>query len=354
MTRIAIVAPRNMCFSPRGATSIDLHIHETVRWSRYRDAITVFAEEVGDPFTDVPVRFWKRDGGIASIRALLAGHDPTLVVVHQHLPTASALARDLDAPVVLVRHNFQKRPRNAVQRFFKRRQIGRLAGIAFVSECCRADFEESWPEFSRPTRLLPNGIDSEVWRPAPEKEKIVLFVGRMAPEKGALEAARAMTQALDGNPGWQGVFITVGAPEHPDYARQVSEALGRAGDRITRLSDIPHAEVCRWMGRAAISLAPTQNREPFGRVAVEALACGAVLIASAQGGFVEIVGDAGVLLEDPSAENIASALARLIGDDKERARLSAEGRARVTPRYDLSSTVAAFDSFAERFVPAQS
>lgn len=350
-----MVAPRNMRFSPSRATSIDLHIHETVRWSRYRDSITVFAEEVDDPFTDTAVRFWPKGAGTAQIRKLVEAYDPTLVVVHQHLPTASALAGAFrDVPVVLVRHNFQKPPRNRLSGFFKRRQMNRLAGIAFVSECCLDDFKRVWPDIRVPTSVVLNGIDSAAWHPAGLKDPVVLFVGRLAPEKGALEAAEAMVGTLLDRSGWQGVFVASSAPEHPEYALRVKSVIAGSGGRIGLLSDIDHDAVRALMSRAAISLAPTQNREPFGRVAVEALASGTVLIASASGGFVEIVGKAGILLDEPNADNIAAALGRLIDDDAERNRLSVAGRAQVTPRYDLSRTVATFDALAARLLPAAS
>lgn len=343
-----------MRFSPVQATSIDLHIHETVRWSAYRDRITVFAEEVEKPFTDVAVRFWPKDAATPQVSRLVAESAPTLIVVHQHLPTATALVKACPGvPVVLVRHNFQKPPRNVVSRLLKQHQFNRLAGIGFVSECCKEDFAQVWPGVRTPTHVVLNGIDGSLWQPAARKDPIVLFVGRMAPEKGALEAAEAMASTLCGTGGaeWRGIFITTDAAEHADYARQVRSVIGKAQGRIELLSNLCHDDVRHWMGRASISLAPTQNREPFGRVAIEALASGTALIASARGGFKEIVGEAGVLLDHPTADNIATALHRLMADGNECARLSEAGRNRVIPRYDLSRAAATFDALAKPLLP---
>jgi hypothetical protein len=73
---IAVVAPRNMRFSPAGATSIDLHIHEAARWSGRRKSIVVLAEETAAPFDDVPVRLWPRGAGWRGPAGLLRALRP--------------------------------------------------------------------------------------------------------------------------------------------------------------------------------------------------------------------------------------------------------------------------------------
>ena len=269
------------------------------------------------------------------------------MVVHQHLPTAARLARAFaPLPVALVRHNFTKRARNLISSWRKHRQIDTLAGIAFVSQCCRTVFGTEWPDVSVPLYVTPNGIDQGLWRPG-EKAQEVVFVGRLAPEKGVLQAAEAVARVLPGRPGWRGRFILDTKAAEPRYRDRVMAALASAGDRIEVLQNLPHGAVRQHMARAAIALAPTQNAEPFGRVAIEALASGAALIASRAGGFVEIVDDAGVLLETPSTENLALALDRLIGAPDLVARLGAAGPRRIAGRYDLASAAEAFDLMVE-------
>ena len=101
------------------------------------------------------------------------------------------------------------------------------------------------------------------------------------------------------------------------------------------------------------ALAPTQNAEPFGRVAIEALASGAALIATRRGGFVEIVGDAGILIDPPTATGIAAALEPLMADAGLRERLAGLGPGRVAGRYDLASAAAAFDAMVDALAPAR-
>lgn len=345
---IALVAPRNMRFSPASATSIDLHIHETARWSRFSDNIVVFAEEVEAPFADVRTRFWPKGRSKGHLERLLREAAPSLIVAHQHLPTASRLAAKFrDVPVALVRHNFQNPPRNLISGFWKRISLNRLAAIAFVSERCRESFEAYWPGLKPPVHVTPNGVDSRLWQADCEKQPILLFVGRMAPEKGVLEAALGVEAALAPRPDWRAAFVLAANGDGDPYAHAVNQVLGRLGSRVDVVLDAKHAEVRDWMARSAIAVAPTQGEESFGRVAVEAMASGTAVVVSRASGFVEVVGEAGVLLDQPEPREIARSLGELMDDPVRRDALSRAGRRRVEERYDLRRSVMAFDRMAE-------
>jgi len=351
---IALVAPRNMRFAAHSATSIDLHIHETACWSAFRDNIVVFAEEIDRPFGDVRTRFWPKGKPKGHLERLLAEEAPDLIIAHQHLPTAARLAaRFAQVPVALVRHNFQRPPRNRFSAFLKRLSFARLAGIAFVSQRCRDQFELDWPGITTPRYITPNGVDSTLWRPAPEKEDVALFVGRLAPEKGVLEAAEGLERVLASRPGWRAQFILASGNADGAYVQAVMAAIGRMGARAEVVVDAPHAQVRDAMARCAIVVAPTQGEESFGRVAVEAMASGAALVASRASGFIEVVGKAGVLLERPDAPHVAESVGRLIDHPDERRALSHAARQRVESHWDLSRAALAFDRMATTLLTGQ-
>lgn len=344
----AVVMPRRMCFSPSGATSIDLYAHEIARTSRHAGSMTVFAERTEDPFDDVRTRFWEPGASKAARAKLIASSRPGIVVVHQHLPTAVDLARRLKGmPVALVRHNFVKPPGGAIARWRRRNQFGQLAGLGFVSLCCRDAFRSDWPDVALSLFVTPNGIDTAAWRPAAKKRRRIVFTGRLTPEKGVLETVRALRTVLARHAEWDAVLTLATAPRTDGYDEDVRAAIAAMGGRVTVLENLPHAEVRPIVAEASIAIAPTQTAEPFGRVAIEALASGTVLIATRRGGFVEVVHDAGILIEPPSAEAIADALEGLIADPARRARLAELGRARIAGQYDLASAAAAFDSMID-------
>ena len=67
-----------------------------------------------------------------------------------------------------------------------------------------------------------------------------------------------------------------------------------------------HPEVLAAMARAAIVVVPSRWAEPFGLVALEALASGAALICSPRGGLPEVAGDAAVYADPDQPTEIAA------------------------------------------------
>lgn len=70
-------------------------------------------------------------------------------------------------------------------------------------------------------------------------------------------------------------------------------------------------------------------RESFGLALLEAMACGCPVITSQRTGCVEAAGDAALLVDPRSVEEIAAAMRRLIEDEELRRRLRELGLKRV-------------------------
>jgi glycosyltransferase involved in cell wall biosynthesis len=91
---------------------------------------------------------------------------------------------------------------------------------------------------------------------------------------------------------------------------------------------------------ADVVVQPSQLFEPFGLVAVEAMACGRPVIASELPGVRRVVTDAGggVLTPPGDPEALADAIDRLLEDGALRRRLADAGRIGVEQRYDAART----------------
>ncbi len=111
-------------------------------------------------------------------------------------------------------------------------------------------------------------------------------------------------------------------------------------DMLARIRSAGLEEIVRWQPFMAdmdavwsatdIALAPSTDPEPFGRVAIEAMARGLPVIAASHGGLVEIVvdGETGRLFEPGSAAALADALAELAASPALRQRCGEAGRRR--------------------------
>jgi glycosyltransferase involved in cell wall biosynthesis len=161
---------------------------------------------------------------------------------------------------------------------------------------------------ARDVRWIPNGVEipTEVGDEAEPPE--VLFVGRLAPEKGIQELAEAT----------RGLNLVV------------------AGDGPLRsllpgaLGFVPHEEVERLLARAAVFVLPS-HREGLPTALLEAMAHGCAVVATPVGGIPSLVEDGrtGLLVPPGDAGALRAAVERLLADRALRRRLGDAARARV-------------------------
>jgi hypothetical protein len=167
-----------------------------------------------------------------------------------------------------------------------RRSLRRAAHVCFGSRATAAEILVETPELEGRTSVVYPGLAPGFGPgPAPEREPYVLHLGSTDPRdntKAAREAARLA-----------GVELVV---------------VGEAG--IGRVSDTELVDLYRG---ASAYLDPTLY-EGFGYGVLEAMACGAPVVASDRTSIPEIVGDAGLLCDPTSPEELAAAVRRIFDE----------------------------------------
>lgn len=151
-----------------------------------------------------------------------------------------------------------------------------------------------------------------------EKGDYFVFLGRMAPEKGAHRAIAAAREA--------GVRLLIAAKmqeraERAFFAKHIEPMLG---DDVVYLGEVSADEKFELLGRARALVNPIRWAEPFGLVMIEALACGTPVVAFPEGSAPEIVqhGVTGFLGED--VHELAACMRRIDEIDRSTCRLAAE------------------------------
>lgn len=141
-------------------------------------------------------------------------------------------------------------------------------------------------------QVIPNGVDPEAlgvngWRgPAPlSVSPVVLFLGRLVPEKGVQDLIRALPLVAERVPGVQAVLCGQG-PYKAELER-LAEETGIAG-RVRFAGFVDGAGRNRLLQEAGVAVFPS-HYEPFGIVALEAMAAQIPVIVGDTGGLGEVV-----------------------------------------------------------------
>jgi len=144
-----------------------------------------------------------------------------------------------------------------------------------------------------------------------------------------------------------------GVHRETDYVRKVRDLaqslISSRNARIRFLGYIHHdKELPAWFQRATVCASPSLFQEPFGLVNVEAMACGTPVVGSNRGGIPEVLGNAGVLVNPEDEEELATALANILGSPDYRASLGRAAYQRCRQMFDWDIIAPRWASFLEQ------
>ncbi len=183
--------------------------------------------------------------------------------------------------------------------------------------------------------VIPNGIDPEDLRPqdpaelerlrgefADPDQKLVLLIGRLVYEKGFQLALEAMPKVIEDVPGTR--FLVAGSGTHEAELHKQAEELG-LGEHGTFLGWIGDDVLHSLYAIADLTVVPSIY-EPFGLVALEAMASGCPCIVADTGGLREVVPheEVGLRFRPRDPEALAEVAIRVLSDDELGRRLVAE------------------------------
>jgi D-inositol-3-phosphate glycosyltransferase len=271
---------------------------------------------------------------------------PDVVHAHFWMSGLAALraARPLGIPVVetfhalgVVKRRYQgSHDPSPARRLWLERVIAHT--VDAVAATSREEVEELERCGARPrcVEVVPCGVDTDLFRgdrPAEHGgDGRLLVLGRLVERKGIDDVIRALPLLPDAR-----LLIAGGSgrPDDPHAHRLATLALELGvSERVTLLGPVARSDVPSLL-RAADVVVCVPWYEPFGMVAVEAMACGVPVVASAVGGLLDTVvdGETGLHVPPRDPVRLAAAVRMLLDDEPLRARLGGNGARRAGSLY---------------------
>ena len=235
------------------------------------------------------------------------------------------------------------------------RLLSRLLPQVVVANS-QSTLRQLWPKKSKLGAVVYSGVPIEVVHDGYVEEDVVAgeaessaswgrppvvaLIGRIAEWKGQHVFLRAAAAARRRFPDTR--YWIIGAPLFGEYEYErslhaMTEQLGMT-DRIEFLGF--RDDVARLMPQIDIVVHASTLGEPFGQVVIEGMAAGKPLVATDGGALPEIVipGETGYLVAMGSAEEMASALERLLADPAQARAMGQAGRRRVERLFTIRQT----------------
>ena len=348
------------CFGANEQTHPNLIVHGYEPWGRL----------AGGPETAYAPALEALSVGLAMAR------DPvTADVVHTHtwyVGLGGMLVQSVHGvPLVVTLHSLEPlRPWKAdqlgtgyaVSSWAERLAVERADRVIAVSAQMRSDILVHFRVDPDRVVVIHNGVDTRAFARTDRRDALarhgvrepyVLFVGRISEQKGIfvlLAAAAALPDDVQ-------LVLCASSPDTSELLTRLETAVaGRP--RVRWINDmVPVPEVVQLYSHAAAFVCPSIY-EPFGIINLEAMACGAPVVASRVGGIPEVVvnGETGVLVEPGDGALLAQALRRVLAAPEVGRRMGQAGRRRVEAQFSweriAEQTLAVYQQAIDAHGPA--
>ena len=252
-------------------------------------------------------------------------------IVHVHNMPAlflelAKLGRESDRHYILHMHNEKQDP-----------NLDNNCTLFVVSRYLKNYYRKILPEAH--IQIIPNGTDVDLIRPKweetvapnfrnlrtkiPHGNKVILYAGRMSPEKGPLKLVKAFSELRKQR---QDVFLLLAGEfdtrknnDRTAYGVSVRSECEKMQGFCELLGNVVPGEMQSVYHHADLVVMPSEFEEPFGMVAIEAMAAGVPVMVAKKGGLVEFIEDrrTGIFIRQPDDPvDFANQLSETLNDDQ--------------------------------------
>jgi glycosyltransferase involved in cell wall biosynthesis len=210
----------------------------------------------------------------------------------------------------------------------------KMPRIVVVSENSINDINKDMGVSRDRMRLVPVGVDPELFRPMPEVQREPGRLITTASADVALKGLSYLLEAMAKLRTQRDIRLTIIGKPRPGHSMDLIESLGLK-PYIDFVSGVPDERIVELYAQAELAIVPSLY-EGFSLPAIEAMSTGICLVATDGGALPEVTGtDGDTVLQCPAgnAEALAATIARGLDDADLRTRVGLAGRERVVSRW---------------------
>lgn len=211
----------------------------------------------------------------------------------------------------------------------------------------------------REATVIRHGVDCEQFAPVagraalrrsldlPEDGPLIGCFGRIRHQKGNDLFVTAMIEVFKKHPQGKALIMGRATAEHQEFLKSLKDEVDAAGlsNRILFRDEVPITDLSKHFQSLDLYVAP-QRWEGFGLTPLEAMSCGAPVVATKVGAFEELIveGKTGYLVEIEDAASIADRVSRMLSDPDALEAMSKAARQNVLDHFRIEQEAAAIIS----------
>lgn len=327
---INVILPYKDKFYLNKPSSVSITVQKNLQYSVFKDNVKVYGSYIDNPkFPENYVGIQKPFNPFLSKNNFLAkkvihnvvanNEKKQLIEIHNRPYLVKYFTERLQKlPISFFYHNDPLEMKGSKTLQDRKFILQNVEKVFCVSKYIRDRFLLDIIDDKNKVEVIYNGVD-RINTILPKKNKKILFVGKLIPEKGIeifLDMAIKLKQFYK---DWTfeivGDFSKKNNTLSNTFKNRIIKKINSLGKCGRFYGSLDYLETQKKFSKAAIVVVPSVWDEPFGLVVAEAMSNGAAIVASDVGGISEIVGQNGFLIKNINSNNLSLVIEELVKNE---------------------------------------